>query len=255
MPANYAHHRFGREVVKAMPAEARQCITRFRRMYDLGLHGPDIFFFYNPYWKTAVGDLGNQFHTMTGRDFFPAACRAANSEAARAYLYGLLAHYCLDSACHPFVNRLHSIGEAKHAVLESEFDRFLLVQDGEPEPEHYDIGKKLHLTRGECMTVAEFYPGATGGNISRCVRSMAFSTKFLSSGNPARRKALLDKLKSGISDQMIPAKENEELTFYVSELKALYDEAVEAYPRLLDALSAHMASGAELGADFEANFG
>lgn len=255
MPANYAHHRFGREILRTMPAGARQCIQRFRRMYDMGLHGPDLFFFYNPYWKTSVGDLGKNFHRMTGEAFFPQACRAASSEAARAYLYGLLAHYCLDSACHPFVNQLDAIGEAKHVVLESEFDRYLLVLDGETQPEHYNMGRKWKLTRGECMTVAEFYPGATGGNISWCVKNMVFSVGFLSSGNPAKRKAFLDKLKPGLSDQMIPEKENEELTFYVGELKTLYDEAVTRYPRMLEALLRYMDSGEALGGDFETNFG
>lgn len=255
MPANYAHHRFGRQVLTQLPADVRQCIQRFRRMYDMGLHGPDIFFYFNPFLKTAVGDLGGKFHAQTGQEFFPAACKAASSEAARAYLYGLLAHYCLDSCCHPFVNRLHSIGEAKHVVLESEFDRYLLILDKEPNPERYDIGRKLKLTRGECMTVAEFYPGATGGNVSQSVKFMAFSTRFLSGGDKAKRKALLDRIKSGISDNMIPAEENEELALYVRELQELYDGAVEAYPRMLRQLLAHMESGEPLGEDFAKDFG
>ena len=255
MPANYAHQRFGRQILKAMPADARQCIQRFRRMYDMGLHGPDIFFYYNPWWKTTVGDMGKAFHRQKGQEFFSAACKAASTEAARAYLYGLLAHYCLDSHCHPLVNQLSGIGEARHSQLESEFDRFLLVQDGETSPERYDTGKKLKLTRGECMTVAEFYPGAEGGHISHCIRSMTFSTRFFTSGNTARRKVLLERIKPGLSDQMIPAEENEELSFYVGELKALYDSAAEAYPRLLAQLTAYMENGEALDGDFERDFG
>ena len=55
MPANYAHYRFGKLALSKLPAEARQCIGRFRRLYDIGLHGPDIFFYYNPAIDTAVG--------------------------------------------------------------------------------------------------------------------------------------------------------------------------------------------------------
>ena len=252
MPANYAHHRFGKQVLKTMPPEARQCIQRFRRMYDLGLHGPDIFFYFNPFLKTSVGDLGVQMHLTTGQDFFPRACKAASSEAARAYLYGLLGHYCLDSFCHPTVNRLDAIGEAKHAVLESEFDRALLTLDGEAHPETFDMSKKLKPTRGECMTVAEFYPGATGGNVSRSVKFMAFAIRFLA--KPSREK-LLKKLKPSLAENMIPAKENEELAVYVSELKALYDQAVEKYPALLEQLLAHMETEEPLGEGFEKDFG
>jgi len=252
MPANYAHHRFGKQLLKNLPADARQCIQRFRRIFDAGLQGPDIFFYYNPYWKTAVGELGKTFHTMTGADFFSAACKAANSEAARAYLYGLLGHYCLDSVCHPFVNQLDAAGEAPHVILEAQFERYLLLADGQPHPETYDMSSKLKLTRGECITVAEFYPGATGGQVSRSVRGMAHSIRFLA--KPQWEKPMRS-LGLRFPDHMIPAAENEELSLYVGELKELYDSALEAYPRMLAALTACMETGEALGTDFEKAFG
>lgn len=252
MPACYAHHRFGKQVRKTVDAEAQQCIQRFRRMYDAGLQGPDIFFYFNPYWKTALGQLGKAFHRMTGEAFFSTACKAANSEAARAYLYGLLGHYCLDSVCHPFVNQLHAAGEAKHVLFEAEFERYLLALDREAHPETFDMSGKLRLTRGECMTVAEFYPGAEGGHISRSVRKMARSIRFLA--KPSREK-LLRTLGLSFADHMIPAKENEEMTLYISELKELYDQAAQTYPRMLEQLLRHMESGEALGPDFEKPFG
>ena len=252
MPANYAHHRFGKQVLKTMPPEQKQCIQRFRRMYDLGLHGPDIFFYYNPFVRTAAGDLGGTFHRMTGGDFFPTTCRAATSEAAKAYLYGLLGHYCLDALCHPMVNRLDAIGEAKHALLEAEFDRYLLTLDGETSPETFDMSRKLKPTRGECMTVAEFYPGATGGNVSRSVKNMAFLVRFLA--KPGSEK-LLKTLKLPFVDNKIPAQENEELAVYVGELKGLYDQAVEQYPEMLAQLLAHMEQETPLGENFGKDFG
>ena len=252
MPANYAHHRFGKQILKTMPADARQCIQRFRRMFDAGLQGPDIFFYFNPYWKTTVGGLGKHFHAMTGADFFGTASKAAHSEASMAYLYGLLGHYCLDSVCHPFVNQLDAAGEARHVILEAEFDRYLLAVDGQPHPETYDMSKKLNLTRGECMTVADFYPGATGGQISRSIWSMALSIRFLA--KPSREK-WLRKLGFSFADHMIPAKENEELTVYISELKSHYDQAAESYLGMLECLLAHMEHGEALGPAFEPVFG
>ena len=165
MPASYAHYRFGKLLLPTLPNDVRQCIQRFRRMYDAGLQGPDFFFFYNPFLNTPTGELGRVFHRQTGQEFFPVACKAATSEAARAYLYGLLAHYCLDSLCHPFVNRLVQIEEARHVPLESELERFLLTLDGEASPETFDMSKYFRLTRGECMTVSGFYPGSTGGKV------------------------------------------------------------------------------------------
>lgn len=252
MPATYAHHRFGKQLLKSMPADARQCIQRFRRMYDAGLQGPDIFFYYNPYWKTAVGELGRTFHRMTGTDFFAAAGKAASSEAARAYLYGLLGHYCLDSVCHPFINQLDAAAEAKHVPFEAEFERYLLVLDGQTHPETYDMSRKLKLTRGECMTVAEFYPGTSGGQISFSVWGMARSIRFLA--KPSREK-WLRKLGLQFADHMIPAGENEELALYISELKGHYDEAAALYPRMLENLRSYLETGEALGSDFERIFG
>ena len=37
MPAGYAHYRFGKLLLPHLPADVRQTIQRFRRMYDAGL--------------------------------------------------------------------------------------------------------------------------------------------------------------------------------------------------------------------------
>lgn len=255
MPANYAHYRFGKLALSSMPADVRQCIQRFRRMYDMGLHGPDIFFYYNPFLKTAVGELGSKFHRQTGQEFFSTACTAATSEAARAYLYGLLAHYCLDSVCHPYIQSLVDIGEARHVPLEAQFDRFLLVLDKEPSPQTYDMSKRFKLTRGECMTVAEFYPGATGANVSQSVKFMSLFTKYLTHPNREKRARFLRKFKPDIQDYLIPEEEAEELALYVTELYALYNQALQRYPRLLEQLAAYLQTGEPLGEDFTPDFG
>ena len=255
MPASYAHYRFGKLLLPNLPPDVRQCIQRFRRMYDMGLQGPDFFFYYNPFLNTPTGELGTVFHQQTGRQFFPVACKAATSDAARAYLYGLLGHYCLDSICHPFVNRLVEIGEAGHIPLESEFERFLLVLDKEASPETFDMSKFLKLTRGECMTVAAFYPGTTGGKVAQGIRFMALSTRFLAHPNRARQVKLLQKIKPSLCDHMIPAEENPDLAPYTRELHDLYGQALERYPQLLSQLTAHLQTGAAFGEDFAPDFG
>lgn len=255
MPANYAHYRFGKLALPTLPAEARQCIGRFRRMYDIGLHGPDILFYYNPAMENPIGQLGNSYHTHSGQLFFPRACQQADSEAARAYLYGLLGHYCLDSVCHPYVNQLVEIGEARHIALESELERRLLLTDGVSSPQTFDMSKRLRLTRGECMTVAQFYPPATGANISRSIKFMSIATHFLASPKRAQREKLLSRIKPELCDIFIPEAENEELSLYVDELVALYGKALERYPRLMEQLLEHIKTGAELGEDFAPSFG
>lgn len=255
MPASYAHYRFGKRLLPTLPSHVRQTIQRFRRMYDLGLQGPDFFFYYNPFMSTVTGQLGTAFHQQSGQEFFSKACKAASSEAAEAYLYGLLAHYCLDSVCHPFINQLVTIGEAEHVALESEFDRFLLVRDREPSPHTFDMSKFFRVTRGECMTVANFYPGSTGSKVSRSIRFMGLFTKLLCHPNQKLRTAVLKRTKPSLISYSIPAEENPALAIYVRELHDLYSQAMERYPILLQQLLEHLRKEEPFGDDFSQSFG
>jgi len=255
MPASYAHYRFGKLLLPKLPADVRQTIQRFRRMYDMGLQGPDFFFYYNPFMTTATGQLGKTFHRQSGQEFFSQACRAASSEAAKAYLWGLLAHYCLDSVCHPFINQLVTIGEAEHVALESEFERFLLLKDRESSPHTFDMSKYFKVTRGECMTVAAFYPGATAGKISRSIRFMSFFTKLLCHPNQKLRTAILKKVKPSLCSHCIPSEDHEALALYVRELHYLYGQAMERYPVLLLQMQSHLETGCPFGEDFFPSFG
>ena len=62
-------------------------------------------------------------------------------------------------------------------------------------------------------------------------------------------------MKPELCDILIPETENEELSLYVDELTALYDQALARYPRMLEALMAHMQTGEPLGEDFAPTFG
>ena len=255
MPASYAHYRFGKHLLPDLPADVRQCIQHFRRMFDAGLQGPDFFFYYNPFFTTATGKLGQTYHRQSGREFFTAACGAARSEAGRAYLYGLLAHYCLDSACHPFINRLQEIGEAGHVPLESEFERILMLKDGIAAPHTHHIGKQLKLTRGECMTVAEFYPGVTGGQISQSFRFMALFLKLLAHSNRKLQERVLGPTYPKLLEHRVPTQTDDNLVPYLSELSDLYRQAMAVFPGMLEELNTYLKTGRELGEAFASDFG
>lgn len=255
MPASYTHYRFGKQLLKDLPGDVRQCIQRFRRMYDTGLQGPDPFFYFNIFGKSAIGDLGDFYHRKSGQEFFTHACAQADSEAARAYLYGLLAHYCLDSQSHPFVDRMVAIGEAKHVALESELDRVMMAKDGIEVPHTYDRSKHIRLTRGECMTVATFFPPATGANISRCMKGMEFSLRLLSSPKREKTEKLIQRFAPNHLDHLIPVEEVEDYSYMIGELQELYEQALARYPLLLQQLKQHMEDGTPLSDAFAPDFG
>ena len=109
MPSTYAHRRFGADVLVQLPRELREKITPYRPLYDMGLHGPDLMFYYRALQSNPVNRLGNAMHEQPGRVFFTRARgvvnTARNKNAALAYALGFVCHFALDSTCHPYVER------------------------------------------------------------------------------------------------------------------------------------------------------
>lgn len=258
MPTNYAHYRFGLQALEQMSPDIQHPIQRFRRMYDMGLHGPDLFFYYNPLTANSLSALGRQAHAMSGRDFFTQVCdilHKSPSEAGLAYLYGLLCHYCLDSALHPLVKEASAEGTFGHVELEVEFDRFLLDLDGNVPPCTQDFSRHMTLTRGECVTVSQFYPSATPERVHRCVKTMSLATRILA----GKHRKLLEKVMALFPDkvaQNLMLQHANHKCFHLDKpLLALYDQALARLPGMVDQLAAHLDYNAPLGEDFDPTFG
>ena len=109
MPSTYAHRRFGANVLEHLPDELRAQLEQNRELYDIGLHGPDLLFYYHAAKSNPVGALGNAMHEEPGRVFFDRARRVVHCEAdldaALAYALGFVCHFALDSTCHPYVEQ------------------------------------------------------------------------------------------------------------------------------------------------------
>lgn len=260
MPSNYAHYRFGAQLLKTLPPDVRRSVNRHRQLYDMGLHGPDIFFYYNPAVKTETGSLARKFHRQSGRDFFTRVCkrqRLEPSEAARAYLYGLLAHYCLDSVCHPFINTQAQQGGIGHMALETEFERHLLDKDGKRPPNTQDCSRHMKLTPAECSVAAGFYPSATAEQIGRCVRNMALCTRLLAAPNPQTRKVIAAALRitgGAYSPLLMSPEPDPACAGQLAQLDTLYAKAFRLYPVLLRQITAYLTCSVPLGEEFAPQF-
>lgn len=96
MPSTYAHRRFGANVLEHLPDELRAQLEQNRELYDIGLHGPDLLFYYHAAKSNPVGALGNAMHEEPGRVFFDRARRVVHCEADRdaalAYALGFVCH-------------------------------------------------------------------------------------------------------------------------------------------------------------------
>ena len=261
MPSNYAHYRFGVEMLQLMPGDIRRTVNRFRRLYDMGLHGPDVFFYYNPLHQTKTGEMGRRIHKQSGADLFMRICRSLRmepSEGGEAYLYGLLTHYCLDSLCHPYVIETATQAGLAHGEIEAEFERFLLEKDGKIPACAQDLSPHMQLTPGECEIVARLYSGVKAGQVQVAVKNMALITKLLAVPAGVRRSAykkglgLVSKTYAGL---MVPSREDPRYEETNTQLLARYETAKETYPVLLEQLSAHLTYNAPLDGEFTADFG
>lgn len=261
MPSTYAHYRLGVGLLPTFPADVRRTIGRFRRLFDVGLHGPDIFLYYNPVLPTNVGTLGSKYHAQSGREYFQRVCRVARlekSEAAQAYIYGALCHYALDSALHPYVNEQAALAGVTAGYVEAEFDRFLLERDGKIPPESQDFSPHLQLTPGECATVAKFYPGTTSRQVQDSLRNMAASVKLFATPEGARRTALrksMELMKLPVRALLMTTGPNLKCAHLDAPMQEIYDRVVSDFPELLSQLQAHMTYNGVFGEEFTKVFG
>ena len=72
MPSTYAHRRFGADVLALLPDGLRATLEQHRELYDIGLHGPDLMFYYKALQSNPVNRLGNAMHEQKGEVFSPA---------------------------------------------------------------------------------------------------------------------------------------------------------------------------------------
>ena len=260
MPSGYAHYRFGNQIISSMPADIRSLVLRHRALFDVGLHGADFLFFHNFFKKTPIFHLGSLYHEKSGKDFFTAFCAHAqqhSTEGSFAYLYGVLAHYCLDTACHPFVYAMTDSTGLEHAALETEFDRYLMSLDGIKKPHETNISRHLWLKKDEYPTVAGFFPEVSTKDVTLCIRSMALSQQLLTIPTPLGYGAVVafTNLAGGNTKGRVmtigPDPAYEHLNGTMLEL---YQQALAKFPALLEQLNHHMAYGTPLGDDFKANF-
>lgn len=258
MPASYAHHRFGQLAFPMLPEEVRRNIQRFRRLYNVGQHGPDLFFYYQPLFSTKMGELGYQYHAAFGKDFFEGAAeklREQPSEGGEAYIFGVLGHFVLDSLCHPMIRGTAAEGTIGHTELETEYDRYLLTLDGEAEPHRRNLAKHVRLTWGESQTIAGFYPPATAFTIRRSAVSMAMINRLLTAKNRRLLNAAFSLGGKSAGEMVMYSRVNHKCAHLMQPLDELFDQAMERYPVMARELQACIREKSPLGVFFDSNFG
>lgn len=205
MPATYAHYVFGERAYRRQSGDVRELIDRHRQLYDIGLHGPDILFYYKPLKRNPVSGLGYAMHGQPAKAFFAPAAKLVQEntgaagfggekldglrEQQEAYLLGFLCHFALDCTCHGYIeNKIHR-SKVTHTEIETEFDRRLMVNAG-LDPQKFFAAGHIVPSNQNAAVIAPFFPGVGEARVEKALRSLIFYSRLLIPQGSCKRAAL-----------------------------------------------------------------
>lgn len=262
MPSIYAHYRFGRDIINQLPETTRNRIAPYRELFDIGLQGPDLLFFYRPFYRNYVNKLGSQIHKWQGRKFFQSAARIVrnrrNKAAFIAYICGMACHYALDMTCHSYIYRIVEEKHLNHSAIEGSFERSLIVEDHLPL--NALVTRSLKVSRRNAAVIQQFYGRTTGKQVLSALRMMIWCNDALrmKESNIIKRSIffilrLVGKYES-IAGMVISPQPKPEFAKSDVELRRRYDLAQPVALRLISELLDSIETGKRLGAGFLPTF-
>lgn len=133
MASHITHYLFGKRIVDRLPREARQVIYRYPEHFLIGNQGPDLFFFHITSKRRHIGpyihDLPFEYLLFKNRDWL---ATMPDDTPTWAYFLGLVCHFSLDIAFHPYIDAIEKEISIDHMTIEREFDRHLLEEEHIP---------------------------------------------------------------------------------------------------------------------------
>ena len=177
MPAVGAHYEFGQITLLHLTLEQREIIDENKEMFDLGLQGPDILFFYKPYVKNPISRIGHQIHSTQASMFFSEMFfydDVVENRKKLAYLFGFICHYCLDKNCHPYIKSIIK-NQKEHRIIEAELDSFIIDLYNLPKTRYqYVPDNNIDIT-----LLSEIFSMIGIGDIKKSIRDMRKYIKLL----------------------------------------------------------------------------
>ena len=173
VPGFTTHYLFGVKAYNDLPNNyLKHVISKYRWLYQLGLQGPDIFFYNVPILRHRdYRNVGSHMHEYQVNDFFKNSLlelteihSRQQKEEAAAFLAGFMCHYISDSICHPFVyGRIKYRTDKKktechglHAALENDIDAILLWKFKHKKPSEFNQTASLCLNAQESQFISRY---------------------------------------------------------------------------------------------------
>ena len=266
MPTTYTHYRFGHDVMRRLNPRYHQVIESYQELFDAGLHGPDLLFYYHALSGNDVIRLGNQLHRETGRSFFEHAgeiVKMGTSGAHIAYVFGFLCHFALDRTAHEYIEKFIEETGVSHFSIEAELDRYFLLKDGK-DPFHGRLTSHIIPREKNARVIADFYPPLSDGSpitpeiIRTAMKEFIRYLDLLICGSDIKRNTIYKALdlahQKGFKDlifckEPIPACEKSN-----QDLAAIYEASIDDAVRLIQEYPATIAGKKPWNELYDYNF-
>ena len=168
MPGFITHFVFGKEAYKRfIQGDVKEAIRKYRHVFNVGLQGPDIFFYFPMFKLISKKNLGSIMHRSEVNPFFEEMLsyiielNSIDKQILIAYLAGFYAHQTLDSTMHPYIYYFTNYMEgkkgyfAKHAKFETDIDYYLSKNKLKKHAYYFNLASSVKLTSREAMVIGE----------------------------------------------------------------------------------------------------
>ncbi|MDO4321677.1 MAG: zinc dependent phospholipase C family protein [Lachnospiraceae bacterium] len=263
MPAIYAHDRFGTEVSERVNNELRETINRHYTQYQIGLQGPDIYFFYRPWGKNKVNQYGSHLHAVSAYPFFEHALRVVRhmgrGSREYAYLMGFICHFILDSECHPYVAWMIKETGVQHLEIEEEFEKMLLRMDGQ-DALAYPLAGLVPTDRETAEAIAPFYgKGITPEITQRALKDLKLVKRLFTRPGAAGQAVINTSMKilgnyDRMKGLMNQRRDNPACKESSQGLLQRYENAVPVAVRMIESFDETVRRGGRLNVRFDRTF-
>lgn len=262
MPTTYAHYKLGVKVIERLPHQAKETVLQYRELFDIGVHGPDIFFYHNPIIQNSLVRLGVRMHHEAGSVFFKRAAsivrKNTEKEAHKAYLYGFLCHFALDVTCHGYIGEYIEKSGIGHYEIEAEFDRELLEHDGYTAVSRCLTGH-LHANAENAKVISDFWKEVSVKQAKQTIDRMIFFLNLLRAPSRMKRGILFGIMRiAGLYEPMhglvINYQENPACRESTDWLMAHFDEAAALAAGLITEYERYIQTGGSLSDTFSYDF-
>lgn len=261
MPTTYAHWRFGNQCIETLPLRLKEVVRTNREIFDYGVHGPDIFFYYKCLKSNDINKYGGQLHEQAYRilleQFKEGYKHAEDKMSVLSYILGFTCHFTLDSYCHGYIQRKDEKSNASHNKIESQFDRYLLEKDGY-DPVKTSVTVSLKPNKKIAHDIHEVFPNISEKIIYQIISDQKKYLNLLKDNNRFKRIVLgtgMDVIGvQSFKDLFLTEQVEAECMDSNERLNKLFNKAVEHYPILVKYVIQYLNHGTELPEYFNNNF-